>query len=449
MKKGEVLILQVEEMDFKGNGIAFHEERPIKIKGGVIGQKVEVKIRKRKRELEGEIVRVVERSALEVESLCPHFGDCGGCTYQNLTYETQLMIKEKGVLKLLEKEGITDFEFLGIEASPKIYGYRNKMEYTFGKDKEGNKALGLHRKGKFYEIVMTDKCNIVDEDFKKVLSMTFDYALQKELPFYDKKTHEGYLRHLVVRKASKNNELLINIVTTTQMDHDFNELVERYKKAGFVANLVGILHTYNDSLSDAVICEKMEILYGRDYLIEELLGLKFKISPFSFFQTNSYGAERIYSTVRDFAGDVSGKVVFDLYCGTGTIGIIMAPVAKKVFGIEIVEEAVISARENSKLNDLDNIEFIAGDVSKMLKEINEKPDVVIVDPPRAGVNFRAIEDIIKLSPEKIIYVSCNPETFARDLRLFIDRGYSIRKIKLIDMFPHTYHVESVGLLQKG
>jgi len=450
MAKGEIVTVKIEEMDFKGYGVGYCEGKPLKVRGGILGQRVAVRVKKGKKgRAEGEIVEVIERSPFEVESPCPHFGECGGCTYQNLSYENQLKIKKDVVLKLLEKEGVKDFEFLGIEGSPKVYGYRNKMEYTFGTDREGKRALGLHKKGKFYEVIMTDKCNIVDEDFTKALSLTFNYALEKNLPFYDKKTHEGYLRHLVVRKASKNGELLINIVTTTQLKHKFDDLVELYRSANFSSTLVGVLHTYNDSWSDAVICEKLEVLYGRDYLIEELLGLKFKISAFSFFQTNSYGAERIYSTVREFAGDVSNKTIFDLYCGTGTIGIVMAPLARKVIGIELVEEAVFSAKENAALNGLENAVFIAGDVSKKLREIKEKPDIVVVDPPRSGVNPKALEDIVNFEPEKIIYVSCNPESFARDLRLFVDKGYAVKKVKAIDMFPHTYHVELVGLLEKS
>ncbi|WP_369819198.1 23S rRNA (uracil(1939)-C(5))-methyltransferase RlmD [Thermoanaerobacter sp. YS13] len=449
VRKNDVITVDVKEMEFGGFGIGYFEGEKVKIKGALLGQKIKAKVKKVKKDMvEGEIVEVIENSTLEKQSLCPHFGDCGGCTYQNVSYQDQLEIKEDIVKKLFEKEGIRDYEFLGIGKSPKEHGYRNKMEYTFGKDKEGNGTLGLHRKGRFYEVVMTDKCNIVDDDFLKALNLTFDYAIKKGLPFYDKKTHEGFLRHLVVRKASKSGEILLNIVTTTQLQHDFTELIEIYKNANFGSRLVGVLHTQNDSWSDAVVCERLEVLYGRDYLIEEILDLKFKISAFSFFQTNSYGAEKLYETVREFAGDVSDKIVFDLYSGTGTIGIIMAPMAKKVIGIELVEEAVMSARENAKLNGLENCTFIAGDVSQKLKEIKEKPDVVIVDPPRSGINPKVLEDIIKFNPQKVVYVSCNPESLARDLKIFSEKGYKVEKVKCVDMFPHTYHVETVVLIER-
>ncbi|ADD02847.1 RNA methyltransferase, TrmA family [Thermoanaerobacter italicus Ab9] len=449
MKKNDIITVEIKEMEFGGFGIGYYDGKRVKIKGAFLGQKIKAKIKKIKKEiLEAETVEIVENSPLEKESLCPLFGDCGGCTYQNVDYLEQLKIKENIVKKLLEKEGIKDYKFLGIVKSPKEHGYRNKMEYTFGKDKEGNAALGLHRKGRFYEVIMTDKCNIVDGDFIKALTLTFDYAINKRLPFYDKKTHEGFLRHLVVRKASKSREILLNIVTTTQLKHDFTELIEIYKNANFGSHLVGVLHTQNDSWSDAVVCERLEVLYGRDYLIEEILDLKFKISAFSFFQTNSYGAEKLYETVREFAGDVSDKIVFDLYSGTGTIGIIMAPMAKKVIGIELVEEAVMSARENAKLNGLKNCTFIAGDVSQKLKEIKEQPDVVIVDPPRSGINPKALKDIVKFNPQKVVYVSCNPESLARDLKVFSEGGYKVDKVKCVDMFPYTYHVETVVLMEK-
>ncbi|MDN5317299.1 MAG: rRNA (uracil1939-C5)-methyltransferase, partial [Thermoanaerobacterium sp.] len=233
-----------------------------------------------------------------------------------------------------------------------------------------------------------------------------------------------------------------------QIKHDFSKLVDELRSIKLNGKLIGILHTVNDSYSDAVKCEKLTVLYGRDYIMEEILGLKFKISAFSFFQTNSKGAERLYSVAREFAGDISNKILFDLYCGTGTIGMIMAQLAKKVVGIELVEEAVDAARENARLNGLNNIQFIAGDVAQRIREIDEKPDVVVLDPPRPGVNPKAVMDIIKLNPEKIIYVSCNPVSLARDLKMLTERQYKVEKVKCVDMFPHTYHVETVVLIER-
>lgn len=447
MRRNEEIIIDIDDMDFHGLGVAHTDTKDIRVKGVFLGQKVKAKIKRIKgNNVDAELVEVIEKSPFEHNNVCEHFGECGGCTYQNIYYNEQLKVKENIVKKLIDKAGIKDYEFLGIEGSPREYAYRNKMEYTFGKDKEENQVLGLHKKGRFYEIVMTDRCRIVDDDFVKALKVVFNYAVKHQLSFYNVRTHEGYLRHLVVRKASKVGELLINIVTTTQMQHDFSEIIEILKNTDFEGNLVGILHTINDSLSDAVLCERLNILSGRDYLIEEILGLKFKISAFSFFQTNSYGAERLYATAREFAGNLSDKVVFDLYCGTGTIGIIMAPIAKKVIGIEIVNEAVEAAKENAELNGLTNCTFIVGDVAQKLKEVNERPDVIILDPPRSGVNPKALMDVIKLNSDKIVYVSCNPESLARDLKMLCERQYKVEKVKCIDMFPNTYHVETVCLL---
>jgi len=216
----------------------------------------------------------------------------------------------------------------------------------------------------------------------------------------------------------------------------------------YEGSLTGILHTINNSFSDVVTADRVEILYGSDYIVEELLGLKFKITPFSFFQTNSLGAEKLYSIVRDFMGDASGSVVFDLYCGTGTIGQIAAPKAKKVIGVELLEEAVESANENAKLNGLENCNFIAGDVAKVIQTITDKPDIIILDPPRSGVSPMALDYVIKFDAPEIIYVSCNPKTLVDNLKVLVDKGYKIDKVAVMDMFPHTPHVETVVRIEK-
>lgn len=449
MKKNDEVMIYIDDMNLDGYGLSHLDENIIKVRGAVKGQKVRGRIKKVKgKEIEADIVEILERSPLEHDNVCKHFGKCGGCAYLNINYENQLRLKGDYVKKLLDEAGMKDFEFLGIVGSPDVFSYRNKMEYTFGKDDNGATQLGLHVKGRYYDIITTDDCRIVDSDFIACLKNVLNYTRQQGLPYYNIKTHEGYMRYLVIRKAANTGEILINIVTTSQLKHDFSNLVNELINAKLNGKLVGILHTVNDSYSDAVKCEKIGVLYGRDYIMEEILGLKFKISAFSFFQTNSKGAEKLYSVAREFANEISNKTLFDLYCGTGTIGIIMAPLAKKVVGIELVEEAVDAARENARLNGLSNIHFIAGDVAQKIREINEKPDVVVLDPPRPGVNPKAIMDIIKLDPEKIIYVSCNPVSLARDLKMLTERQYKVEKVKCVDMFPHTYHVECVTLMSK-
>ncbi len=260
--------------------------------------------------------------------------------------------------------------------------------------------------------------------------------------------HKGYLRNLVVRKGINTNEMMVNIVTSSQEDFDMTEYKEMLLSLGLEAELVSILHTINDGLADAVNCDELRVLHGRDYIQEELLGLKFKISPFSFFQTNTKGAEELYKIAREFVGEHNDKVVFDLYSGTGTIGQVMAGKAKKVYGIELIEEAVDAANKNAKLNGLTNCEFIAGDVAKTVNKLKAKPDIIIVDPPRPGVHKDAIRDIANFDSKEIVYISCNPKTLVLDLVEFKKYGYEVEKVKLMDMFPNTPHVETVVKIQK-
>ncbi|OZV12042.1 23S rRNA (uracil(1939)-C(5))-methyltransferase RlmD [Tissierella sp. P1] len=450
VKKNDLIEFEIKEVGFPNKGKAAFEEHNIKFKGGIEGQKVQARVsRKRKGYIEVKLVNVLEKSPLETEISCPHFGFCGGCAYQSLSYENELKLKERQVKALFEQEAL-DINFLGIEKSPVVGGYRNKMEYTFGdEEKDGPLALGLHRKGRFYEVVNVGNCNIVDNDFTTILAAVLNYFQELNTTYYNKRSHSGFLRHLVVRKALSTGEILVNLVTSSQGELDKEGFIDRLINLSTVGKITGIFHTTNDSLSDVVKADKLDLLYGKDYIIEEMLGLKFKISPFSFFQTNTFGAEKLYSMVREFAGDIDDKIVFDLYSGTGTIAQIMAPVAKKVFGIEIVEEAVEKACENAKLNNLDNVEFIAGDVLKAVDELKEKPDLIVIDPPRDGIHPKAINKIIDFNPEVFVYVSCNPVTLVRDLKVFIERGYKIEKVKCMDQFPRTPHVECVVRLLKS
>ena len=448
VKKNEILDLYIEDVVFPNKGIAKIDGKKIIVKNAIKGQKVKARIIKKRRDkIEASILEVIEKAPLEKAPVCEHFGICGGCSYQTLPYEEQLNVKSGQVKALLDKAGIEGYEFLGIESSPIELEYRNKMEFSFGDvEKGGELALGMHQKGKFYEMVTVGGCQIVDNDFRKILKLVLDYFREKKISFYHKKTHTGVLRHLVVRKAIKTGEALINLVTSSQEELDLTELVERIKKTDFDGQIKGFLHTINDSLADVVKSDETKILFGQDYITEEILGLKFKISAFSFFQTNSLGADKLYSIVRDFAGSTKDKIIFDLYCGTGTIAQIMAPVAKKVIGVEIVEEAVESAKENAKLNNLNNCEFIAGDVMEKVDELKDKPDLIILDPPRDGIHPKAINKIIAFNPPQFIYVSCKPTSLARDLPIFVENGYEVKMVKCMDMFPHTPHVESIILM---
>ena len=465
MKKGFRGTGTVERVDFPNKGIAVTDDGDrVIVKNTIPGQKVEFVVNKVKHQrAEGRLMEVIEKSPLETEEPCPHFGMCGGCTYQTVPYEKQLDMKLTQVKKLIsdaigtEKEA--GYEFIGIHGSPKKSEYRNKMEFSFGDEyKDGPLALGMHKRGSFYDLVTVSDCQIVDEDFRTILKATLDYFSKNNIPYFHRATHKGYLRHLLVRKATKTGEIIVDLVTSTQTE-GFNE---EELLAGFRYELLtrhydgifnGVLHTKNDSVADVVKNEGTEVLYGDSYFYEELLGLKFKITPFSFFQTNSLGAEVLYETAREFilGGDrdsLNGKTVYDLYSGTGTIAQLMAPVCKEVVGVEIVEEAVCAAKENAALNGLDNCKFIAGDVLKVLDEIEEKPDYIILDPPRDGIHPKAIGKIIEYGVENMVYISCKPTSLARDLQIFMDRGYRVEKICCVDMFPNTYHVETVVLLSQ-
>lgn len=524
MKKGQILEGIVQRIDFPNKGIVVTEEGSCTVKNVLPGQHIRCSVSKvRHGRAEGRLMQILEPSPLECGSPCPHFGHCGGCTYLSLPYEEQLKIKETQVKKLLDgvlsRQG--EWQFEGIKASPVQFGYRNKMEFSFGDErKDGPLALGMHRRSSFYDIVSVVECQIIDEDYRRILCCVKDFfaGLQDQgvnITYYHRLRHIGYLRHLLVRKAAKTGEILIALVTTTQTPKqcDAVETTEgentiRWQEAekeavkykfsereildGFCQNLLGldlegkitgILQIRNDSVADVVQSDETIILYGQDFFYEELLGLRFKISVFSFFQTNSCGAEVLYRTAREYIGDfidsvtkekdgqekteneaghacneasgkikdageeyTGNKIVYDLYSGTGTIAQLMAPVAKKVIGVEIVKEAVDAAGRNAEMNGLHNCEFIAGDVLKVLDEIEEKPDVIILDPPRDGIHPKALDKIIQYGVEHILYISCKPTSLVRDLETFLARGYEVKRAVAVDQFPWTANVETVCLL---
>lgn len=449
MKKGQIVEGLVERVEFPNKGIVNTEEGKVTVKNALPGQKVSCAINKvRKGRAEGRLLEVIEKSPLETRTApCKDFGACGGCSLQTLSYEDQLQLKSdwvKGMMDAVIKE---EYVFEGIKGSPTELAYRNKMEFSFGDEcKDGPLALGMHKKGSFHDIVTTDACHIVDEDYNKILRCVLDYFTGLGTSFYHKMSHVGYLRHLLVRRAVRTGEMIISLVTSSQENPDLAPLVEALLALELSGKIVGISNCINDSVADVVRADKMVNLYGEDFFYEEVLGLKFKISTFSFFQTNSLGAEVLYSQARDYVGETKDKLIFDLYSGTGTIAQILAPVAKKVIGVEIIEEAVEAAKENAKLNGLDNCEFIAGDVLKMLDTIEERPDLIVLDPPRDGINPKALNKIIDYGVDRLVYISCKPTSLARDLVLLQERGYRVEKVCAVDMFPQTVHVETCVLL---
>ena len=473
MKKGSEHEVIIQEYEFPSKGIAYIEDRKVTIKGAFAGQKVRIRITKAKNgKAEGRLLEVLEKSPQETaEPVCKHFGQCGGCTYQTFPYETQLQIKADQVQRLINQV-CPEYTWEGIIGSPVVEGYRNKMEFSFGDEyKDGPLALGLHKKGSFYDLVTVTDCKIVDSDYNQVLACTLEHFTERGIPYFKKMSHEGSLRHLVVRQAARSKDMLINLVVSSQIaDASMfaqqpessgtatREQIEEYlDTAGWLEKLqaltlhgriAGVLLTVNDGLADVVQSDETYLLYGQDYIYEEILGLKFRITPFSFFQTNSLGAEVLYEKAREYVGNIDDQVVFDLYSGTGTIAQMLAPVAKKVVGVEIVEEAVESARDNAVLNHLDNCEFIAGDVMKVLDGLTELPDMIVLDPPRDGIHPKALSKIIRYGVKHLVYISCKPTSLARDLVTLQAEGYRVEKVCCVDMFPGTANVETVCLLSK-
>lgn len=428
----------------------------------------------------------------EEHSPCPHFPACGGCYYQGLTEESVLSIKETAVREILGEE----VPFDGILKSPLSYGYRNKMEFSFGDDvKDGPLTLGMHARGSFFNVVSVPECMIVDEDYRRVIRAALSYfgPLYEagRVRYFHRKRQEGYLRHLLVRKGYHTGEIMVDLVTTSVNGAEeggeatlLEGFVGTLREIAFDGVLTSVLHTVNDSVSDAVKDGGTSVLYGQDFITDEILGLSFKITPFSFFQTNTASAQVLYGIVRGYVRDAlsaSGRegagVLYDLYSGTGTIAQLMADVADRVYGVEIVEEAVEAARENALANGLTNCEFIAGDVLEVLGESagtgtlthfsqhseqpqslkkNESmypspmthPDFIILDPPRDGVHPKALSRIAGYGVPAIVYVSCKPASLLKDLPVLYEAGYRVTRSCCLDQFPWTKNIEAVLLLEK-
>lgn len=458
MKKGEVYEGIIEKVDFPNKGYVFVEDERVLVKNGIPGQKVRFVIqKKRKNKAQGRILEVLEKSPQEArEPVCSCFPQCGGCMYQTMSYEAQLQMKERQIRELLEevlvKEGQTDhggkadFIWEGIHRSPIEFCYRNKMEFSFGDEyKDGPLSLGLHKKGSTYDVLNTDDCKLVHRDMTDILVCVRDYFRERGVSYYKKLQHVGYLRHLLLRRGVTTGEILVHLVTTSQEEHDLEPLKELLLELPLEGRIVGIMHIINDSLSDVVKSDETRILYGQDWFYETLLGLKFRISTFSFFQPNSLAAEVLYSVVRSYVEDARGMEVFDLYSGTGTIAQLLAPVAREVIGVEIVEEAVEAAGKNAELNGLSNCRFIAGDVLKVLDDLTEKPDMIILDPPREGVHPKALPKILSYGVKRIVYVSCKATSLARDMETFIHAGYRLEKACCVDQFCQTVWTEAVAV----
>lgn len=452
--KNKIIGVAAEKIVFPGRSLCRCEDGIALFTEGLLpGETAQVLVIKDKKSFrEGIVKNITLKSPERTEPVCPSFGKCGGCSFQNVSYACQIKYKKEYVRELL---GVFGIEIGQIIESPQIWHYRNKMEFSFFADKDcandcGFANLGLHRKGSFNKYVPVPPCFIADEDFLKAARIVKEFAGGKKLKAYDNKTHEGCLRHLVLRKAKNNSRMLINLVTNIfEGGAVFFEPLA--KELGKFAS--SVYWTQNGRQSDAVVPDKLTLLFGCGNITEKLnVGgedFYFNISPFSFFQTNSAGAERLYNEILRLLAPSKDDILLDLYCGTGTIGICMARKVKKVIGIEQVRRAVDDAKENALLNNIANAVFFASSADGWVKENGEEFNAIVADPPRSGLTNEVMKFMLDSKAEKIVYVSCNPATLARDLSFLTGGGkYCIKEIVPVDMFPHTYHVETAALLQR-
>lgn len=444
--------LTIESNTLPNYSIAVGEDgKKYRFKGGVKGQKVLLRTGKKKGDFyKAKLLQILEKSPLETleNSIDPEV--MSGNKFENIEYDKELELK-KQMIQDLYKEINWDSDII-LNPSPLISGYRNKMEYTFGDSQiDGPLVLGMHKVGKFYEISDYSGGSIAVNDFDIIRKFTQEFFRKKGIKHHHKTKHDGVLKFFVIRYSFYENAFMLNLVTSSS-DEITKNILEEYINEALKLNIDGEIksfyHTMSDSISDAIKPDHINHIWGQKHLTEKINGLIFNISPFSFFQPNPKGAENLYNKAVEFAGDISGKTVFDLYSGTGTISQIFAKNAKKVIGVEIVEEAVQKAIENANINNLENVEFRANDVLKEIDSLTNSPDIVVVDPPRMGIHKEAIAKIAKMQADKIVYISCNPVTQVDDIKLFNEYGYKIEKIETFDQFPRTMNLEAVVLLSK-
>lgn len=450
LKKGDIITLKIENLAYGGRGIAKHEGIVVFIPNSVPGDVVEARVDKKKKNYaEATILRITEPSVLRIEPRCPIHDICGGCVWQFIPYEKQLIFKESILTSTIEHLGRQSNVVMSpIIPSPDVWHYRNKMEFAFGTNAAGEIVLGLHQPGSFHAIVDVRQCFIHPPAFDTILDVVRDFARTRGLSPYEPKRHSGLLRHLVLRHSRTTDEIIVVLLTTEPQPACIREIPGLLRKA--VPSVVGFIWGLNTGVADIARLEKEVFSDGSDYITERLGDYVFRISAFSFFQTNTRGALRLYQLIRDCAVLDGNDVILDAFCGTGTIGIFCADACKAVYGIEIVPQAVWDARANAQFNNLKHCTFLTGDMGDIVplfKNILVRPLTrLIVDPPRGGMDKKSLKALVSLDVPIIIYVSCNPTTLSRDMQFFSEYGYRIDKLQPVDMFPHTYHIESVARL---
>ena len=449
VRAGEELELRIDSLAYGGNGVGRLNGFVVFVRGALPGDRVRARVTKVKRGYaEAAAGDLLESSPHRVEAPCPHFGVCGGCRFQHLEYDEQIAAKEQQVRDALARIGrVAEPPVEPILPAASLYHYRNKLEYSFSATEDGP-ALGFHRAGRWDEVIAIDVCLLTTELGNAIRDAVRDWAREERLEPYDQATGEGYLRHLVVREGRNTGQALVVLVTAPGERFETGYLVDVLRRFPEVRSIHWAI---NDTPAERTSLPT-RVLWGEEAIEEQLLGLRVRVRPNAFLQTNTEMAERLYELAREYAALTGAENVFDLYCGTGTIGLALAAQAGAVWGLEISEEAVACAIENAELNGIGNAQFFAGNVGQAIEELVEEagtPDLVVVDPPRAGLAGKALRRLGRIGAPRIVYVSCNPTTLASDAKVLRDDfGYELLRCRPVDMFPHTPHVESVSLLEK-
>ena len=445
LKKNDVYEVEIVDNGFQGEGIAKIDNFPVFVDGAIKGEKLEIKILKVQSSFAyGKIMKIIELADSRVESDCKEYTKCGGCNLRHIDYKYTLKIKKAIVENCIYKQLGREVKVEDVIGMDKPLFYRNKLQYPVGLDKDNKPVMGVYS-SRTHNIVPVSNCHIQNEKCNKIANDIFEFIKENNISVYDEKNLIGTVRHIVLRIGIKTDEVLVTIVVNDDNFKKEKEFVEYITKKH--SNIKSIVKNYNKKNTNVILGNENEIIFGSGYIYDILGDYKFKISPLSFYQVNPIQTEILYNTAIDFVGGNTKKdVALDLYCGIGTIGIFASKHFKKVYGIEIVEQAIEDAKENARINNIENAEFYAGDVEQVLPEIlekiGEKPNVVFVDPPRKGLDSKTIEVLKTLQPQKIIYISCNPATLARDLKK-LDEKYNIQRIQPVDQFPYTSHVETI------
>lgn len=447
----KIVELNITDLAFDGKAVAKMDGKIVFLNAGLPGETVRARLTRSNRNFnEAIVLDILTKSEERIEPVCRHFSECGGCSWQDLRYSKQLEIKKNHVVSCIERiGGLENVLVRDVMASNEIFGYRNKMEFSFNVHPELGFTVGLHKRGSYADIFDLTECHLPPEVFAKIVVWYRDYVKRNQITVYDVENHRGYMRFLVIRQAKKTNDLMINIVTNfgefPGLDNLVNEMTAAFPE------ITTIVHNQNGQRSNIAVGEKETVLFGSGYLTEKTMGQSFRIRANSFFQTNSIQAEKLYQTAFDMLAPQKKDHVLDLYCGTGTISICIAPRVGSVIGVEQVADSIVVANENAVLNSCSNVSFVQSDVKDYLtqwRDSDKKFDIVITDPPRSGMHPKVLKRLMEMSPAKILYISCNPATFARDANAFVSDGYKLTQVQPVDMFPHTRHIELAAVFYK-